>query len=193
MDTTLIERSDNHQPQSPGKCFDIIGIMRNILWAEMGWWARLLRWFLMFIADIQGSPTQRFCPSTQAILLRRKPMQRNSDDLATNAEKSGQLDAVERSFSRLTHCSSSPCGIVRPASTSPSASRVLRSFSASDRSGRKANSSSPGKDGTDLGISQVFGQWLAGIVDRQVDHDVQFCASGLNSRTHQSGCPFGKG
>lgn len=147
----------------------------------------------VFIADIQGSPTQRFCPSTQAILLRRKPMQRNSDDLATNAEKSGQLDAVERSFSRLTHCSSSPCGIVRPASTSPSASRVLRSFSASDRSGRKANSSSPGKDGTDLGISQVFGQWLAGIVDRQVDHDVQFCASGLNSRTHQSGCPFGKG
>ena len=62
----------------------------------------LRRLHRLFIADILGSPTQRFRPSTQAILLRRKPMQRNSDDLATNAEKSGQLDAVERSFSRLT-------------------------------------------------------------------------------------------
>lgn len=102
---------------------------------------KALRWFL-FIADILGSPTQRFCPSTRTILLGRKPMQTISDDLATNAEKSGQLDAVERFFSRLTHCNSSSCGIVRPASTSAKPSRVRRSFSAADSSGSKANSSS---------------------------------------------------
>lgn len=96
----------------------------------------------LFIADILGSPTQRFCPSTRTILLGRKPMQTISDDLATNAEKSGQLDAVERFFSRLTHCNSSSCGIVRPASTSAKPSRVRRSFSAADSSGSKANSSS---------------------------------------------------
>ena len=50
----------------------------------------------------------------------------------------------EGADSRLTHRSSSSCGIVRPASTSAKPSRVRRSFSSSVNSGRSANSFSSG-------------------------------------------------